>query len=202
MIGCRVRRPVFVGSLLLALFGFAAIPLAGQTGLDSIDSHSNFPPPYLRTTSVTEDVPVGESATWLLAQQGEPQKKPSPFEEVPDAQEQRPASPFEDVPDAPPEGQRPASPFEDIPTEEGPPVPIAPRGDIIESIQFRGTRRIPRDGLLARIFSKPGDLVDQEILLRDYMVLWNTGYIDEIRLELDDGVQANIVRIDAVETRV
>ena len=79
MIGRRVRRPVFVGSLLLALFGFAASPLAGQAGLDSTDSHSNFPPPYLRTTSVTEDVPVGESATWLLAQQGEPQKKPSPF---------------------------------------------------------------------------------------------------------------------------
>lgn len=202
MIGCRVRRPVFVGSLFLALFEVAASPLAGQTGLNSVDSHSNFPPPYLRTTSATEDVAAGDSTPWLLAQQDEPQKKPSPFEEVPETQEQRPASPFEDVPDAPPEGQRPASPFEDIPTEEGQPVPIAPRGDIIESIQFRGTRRIPRDGLLARIFSKPGDLVDEDILLRDYMVLWNTGYFDDLRLELEDGEQGKIVRFVAVERRV
>ena len=79
MIGRRVRRPVFVGSLLLALFGFAAGPLAGQAGLDSIDSHSNFPPPYLRTTSVTGDVPVGEKRDLAARAAGRTPEAAIPF---------------------------------------------------------------------------------------------------------------------------
>jgi outer membrane protein insertion porin family len=142
----------------------------------------------------------------LLAQQAGAQKTPSPFEEVPEAKEQQqqqaPPSPFEEVPEATPEGQRPPSPFEEVPDGEAAPAPIAPRGDIIESIEFRGTRRIPREGLLARIFSKPGDLVDGDVLRRDYMVLWNTGYFDDLRLELEDGEQGKIVRFVATERRV
>ena len=102
--------------------------------------------------------PSTAASTFLLAQQTE-QKKP--------------ASPFEDVPDETP-GQEPASPFEDVQEDETA-GQRGPREDVIENVEFRGARRISRDGLLARIFSKPGDTFEEASLRRDFMVLWNTG---------------------------
>ena len=123
---------------------------------------------------------------------------------VPGAQDEqkKPPSPFEDVPKAQQEEPKTPTPFEDIPAEPGQPAPTTPRRDVIEDIQFRGTRRIPRDGLLARIFAKPGDVFDQEMLLRDFRVLWNTGYFDDLRLEYEDGETGRIVRFVATERRV
>jgi outer membrane protein insertion porin family len=204
MLGRRVRRPVFVGSFLLAFLQVVATPLSGQSDLEDADSHSNSLPAYLQPESSVDQAPAKGRPRILLAQQAGAQKNPSPFEEVPEAQGQQktPPSPFEEVPEATPEGQRPPSPFEEVPDGEAKPTPITPRGDIIEAIQFRGTRRIPRENLQARIFSKPGDLVDGAILRRDYMVLWNTGYFDDLRLEIEDGEQGKVVRFVATERRM
>ncbi|HEY7680660.1 MAG TPA: POTRA domain-containing protein, partial [Terriglobia bacterium] len=47
---------------------------------------------------------------------------------------------------------------------------------IIEKIEFIGNRRIPRDTLRSRIFSREGDVLNQEALHRDFLALWNTQY--------------------------
>lgn len=129
----------------------------------------------------------------VLAQQSAPQQ-PSPFEEVQEAAPQSPASPFEDVQEAPTD---PQSPFQDI--QEGRQAQV---GDFIEAIEFRGARRIPREGLLARVFTKTGDPYDEDALRRDFMVLWNTGYFDDLRLEVEDGERGKIVRFVVVERRI
>ena len=56
----------------------------------------------------------------------------------------------------------------------------------IQSIIFRGNRRISRAVLLARIFSHAGDVYNENALERDFMALWNTGFFDDIRLEATD----------------
>ena len=61
------------------------------------------------------------------------------------------------------------------------------RATTIESIRFLGNRRIPADTLRARIFSKAGDLYDPEALRRDFMSLWNAGFFEDIRLDVEDG---------------
>ena len=129
--------------------------------------------------------PSTAASTFLLAQQTE-QKKP--------------ASPFEDVPDETP-GQEPASPFEDVQEDETA-GQRGPREDVIENVEFRGARRISRDGLLARIFSKPGDTFEEASLRRDFMVLWNTGLFDDLRLEVEQGERGKIIRFVVVERRV
>ena len=53
--------------------------------------------------------------------------------------------------------------------------------NVIESIQFRGARRVPQDTLRALIFSKVGDVYNEETLRRDFMALWNTNRFDDIR---------------------
>jgi len=57
---------------------------------------------------------------------------------------------------------------------------------IIERIEFIGLRRIQRDTLLARIFSRPGDPYNPDTLRRDFQALWNTQFFEDIRLEVEN----------------
>ena len=47
-----------------------------------------------------------------------------------------------------------------------------------------GNRRIPKESILARLFSHQGDLYDKAVVARDFNSLWNTGYFDDIQIEL------------------
>ncbi len=49
-----------------------------------------------------------------------------------------------------------------------------------------GNRRIPKESVLARLFSRPGDPYDPAIVERDFNSLWNTGYFDDVRIERVD----------------
>ena len=52
---------------------------------------------------------------------------------------------------------------------------------MVEGSQFRGARRVPSDTLKALIYTKMGDLYNEEAW-RDFMALWNTGRFDDIVL--------------------
>ncbi|HEY3841469.1 MAG TPA: POTRA domain-containing protein, partial [Bryobacteraceae bacterium] len=112
-----------------------------------------------------------------------PAPKPNnPFEAIPQAPttpvtpQQPPAQPQFEVPKAPEENKGPAV-----------------GSNTIESIQFRGARRVPQDTLRAMIFSKVGDTYNEETLRRDFMALWNTNRFDDIRLETEKGDRGGIV---------
>jgi outer membrane protein insertion porin family len=58
-----------------------------------------------------------------------------------------------------------------------------------------GNRRIPKDSILARLYSRPGDAYDPAVVERDFNSLWNTGYFDDVRIEKVDTaacVQLNV----------
>ena len=57
---------------------------------------------------------------------------------------------------------------------------------IIEDIQIHGNRRIPADTIRARIFTRAGDIYDQNGIERDFNSLWNTGYFDDLRIEREE----------------
>ena len=56
----------------------------------------------------------------------------------------------------------------------------------VERIDFEGNRRIRSETLRARIFTRDGDPYKPESLERDFRALWNTGYFEDIRLEVQD----------------
>lgn len=87
-------------------------------------------------------------------------------------------------------GQQPQKPQLTTPT---PPVqpPSEEHKPLIESIFIRGNRRIQASLLRARIFSHPGDVYDESALERDFMALWNTGFLDDVRLEVSDAPNGN-----------
>lgn len=49
--------------------------------------------------------------------------------------------------------------------------------------QVVGNRRIPKESILARLFSRVGDPYDSAVVERDFNSLWNTGYFDDVRIE-------------------
>ncbi|MBI1738873.1 MAG: hypothetical protein HYR58_06460, partial [Acidobacteria bacterium] len=59
-----------------------------------------------------------------------------------------------------------------------------PSATVIQRIEIVGNRRIPRDTLKARIFSREGDVYNEESLHRDFQALWNTQFFEDIRLEV------------------
>uniref|UniRef100_Q01SH6 Outer membrane protein assembly factor BamA n=1 Tax=Solibacter usitatus (strain Ellin6076) TaxID=234267 RepID=Q01SH6_SOLUE len=142
----------------------------------------------------------------------------------PPAQQQPPTPPQQ--PPATPPAQQKANPFETIPTAPAATQPTAPpaqppagqrpqleapkqvtetanlNGQVIEAFEFRGAKRVPQDTLKALIISKPGDLYNEETLRRDFMILWNTGRFDDIRLETEPGRTGLIVRFVVTERRV
>ncbi len=88
------------------------------------------------------------------------------------------------------------------PPEAAVPAVEEPRAEIIEEILFRGNRRVPAATLRARIFSHPGDVYNENALERDFMALWNTGFLDDVRLEVTDGEKGKIVTFFVREKKV
>ncbi len=117
-------------------------------------------------------------------QEEAPQAPPNLRLETPQAAPEKEAPP--QPPKAPPTPGKPAAPTVAAP-------PAQPKLEIIESIGFRGNRRIPAATLRARIFSHAGDPYDENALERDFMALWNTGFLDDIRCEVTDGEKGKIV---------
>jgi outer membrane protein insertion porin family len=56
----------------------------------------------------------------------------------------------------------------------------------VERIDFEGNRRIRRDTLQARIFTRAGDPYNEETLRRDFQALWNTQFFEDVKLEVQD----------------
>ncbi|WP_158794439.1 outer membrane protein assembly factor BamA [Granulicella sp. L60] len=52
--------------------------------------------------------------------------------------------------------------------------------------QVIGNRRIPKESVLARLFSRQNDLYDPQVVERDFNSLWNTGYFENVQIERVD----------------
>jgi outer membrane protein insertion porin family len=115
---------------------------------------------------------------------------------APSSTEKTPTKPSETPPAAPPQKLQLETPKEapapqkapELTTPAAPPQPQAqPAAQVlIQSIDFRGNKRITKAVLRARIFSHAGDIYNESALERDFMALWNTGFFDDVRLESTD----------------
>jgi outer membrane protein insertion porin family len=65
------------------------------------------------------------------------------------------------------------------------PESAAPAG-VVTQIRVIGNRRIPRETVLARLFTHPGDPYDPASIERDFNSLWNTGYFENLQIARED----------------
>ncbi len=68
-----------------------------------------------------------------------------------------------------------------------------PERSLVESVEFRGNRRVPVASMRARIFTEAGDPYDENALRRDFMALYNTGLFEDIVLSVEEGESGKIV---------
>ena len=60
---------------------------------------------------------------------------------------------------------------------------LAQQPEIVTGIEVHGNRSVPADVVKAHIFTRPGDVYDQQAIERDFSSLWNTGFFEDIRFE-------------------
>jgi len=119
----------------------------------------------------------------------------NPFENVPSAEQARPNAPRSPIapPAASPQIAQPQFESVERAPEPGAQQQSALDQNVVEGIEFRGARRVPQDTLRALIFSKVGDVYNEDTLRRDFMALWNTNRFDDIRLENERGERGGLV---------
>ena len=72
---------------------------------------------------------------------------------------------------------------------------LAQQSETIESIRVIGNRRIPKETILARLFTHSGDVYDPISIERDFNSLWNTGYFENLRIEREDSEKGIILDV-------
>jgi outer membrane protein insertion porin family len=72
---------------------------------------------------------------------------------------------------------------------------IAQTPDTIDQIRVIGNRRIPKETILARMFTHAGDTYDPISIERDFNSLWNTGYFEDLRIEREDSEKGIILNV-------
>ena len=72
---------------------------------------------------------------------------------------------------------------------------LAQTSDAIDQIRVIGNRRIPKETILARMFTHPGDTYDPISIERDFNSLWNTGYFEDLRIEREDSEKGIILDV-------
>ncbi len=65
----------------------------------------------------------------------------------------------------------------------------------IESIDVIGNRRIPKETVLSRVYTRVGDVYDEAALQRDLRSVWNMGYFDDVRIEREQGAKGWLIHI-------
>jgi outer membrane protein insertion porin family len=76
---------------------------------------------------------------------------------------------------------------------------LAQSPDTIDQIRVIGNRRIPKETILARMFTHPGDMYDPISIERDFHSLWNTGYFDGLRIDREDSEKGVILNVYVTE---
>jgi len=72
---------------------------------------------------------------------------------------------------------------------------LAQTTQTIDDIRVIGNRRIPKETILARLFTHKGDPYDPVSVERDFNSLWNTGYFEDLRIEREDTEKGVILNV-------
>jgi len=72
---------------------------------------------------------------------------------------------------------------------------VAQTAETITQIRVVGNRRIPKETILARMFTHENDAYDPVSVERDFNSLWNTGYFENLRIEREDSEKGVILNV-------
>jgi outer membrane protein insertion porin family len=67
--------------------------------------------------------------------------------------------------------------------------------DVVEKIEVVGNERVTRETIMYYLSSREGEYFNENLLKRDFKVLWSTGFFANIKIEQDQGANGKIIRI-------
>jgi outer membrane protein insertion porin family len=79
--------------------------------------------------------------------------------------------------------------------EAQPPAQQSTTPQTIDEIRVIGNRRIPKETIMARLFTHVGDTYDPVSIERDFNSLWNTGYFEGLEITRENTVKGIILNI-------
>jgi outer membrane protein insertion porin family len=82
-----------------------------------------------------------------------------------------------------------------------PPAALAQAPAIVERIEVQNNQYLQRETLLFYISTKPGDAYDEAKLRSDFRRLWDTGFLDDLQIEVVDGQRGKVVRFKVTERK-
>lgn len=72
----------------------------------------------------------------------------------------------------------------------------------IEKIEILGNERVTRETILYYLQSREGDYFNEDLLRKDFRVLWSTGFFSNIKIEGEEGARGKIIKIMVEENPV
>ena len=72
---------------------------------------------------------------------------------------------------------------------------------VVERIEILNNQYLQRETLLFYISTKPGDAYDERKLREDFRRLWDTGFLDDLQIEVVDGPGGKVVRFKVTERK-
>ena len=76
-----------------------------------------------------------------------------------------------------------------------------PEAPVVENVEIQGNQYLQRDTLLFYVTTKPGDRYDERRLKDDFRRLWETGFLEDLTLEVRDGQKGKIVLFNLSERK-
>ncbi len=74
--------------------------------------------------------------------------------------------------------------------------------ETVERIEIVGNDRVTKETILYYLSAREGDYFNEELLKRDFRVLWSTGFFANVRIERAEGTKGKIIRIVVEENPV
>ena len=74
--------------------------------------------------------------------------------------------------------------------------------ELIERIDIIGTEKVPIDTVTYYLSARQGDYYNEDVLKKDFKVLWSTGFFANIRIETEQGTKGRIIKIYLEENPV
>jgi outer membrane protein insertion porin family len=74
-------------------------------------------------------------------------------------------------------------------------------GPVIERIEILNNQYLQPETLLFYVSTKPGDAYDEARLRQDFRRLWDTGFLEDLRLEVLDSPRGKLVRFHVTERK-
>ena len=88
-----------------------------------------------------------------------------------------------------------------VPATEARAQAARPPAPVVERIEILNNQYLQKETLLFYISTKPGDAYDERKLREDFKRLWDTGFLDDLQIEVVDGPGGKVVRFKVTERK-